>query len=167
VGSVCAYTCIRIIGDRAHPLISVNYYSFLATVISFLALMCVPSIGFQLPADFREWALLLSLGVSGYFLQYLFTAGMQYDKSSRATNMMYTSMIFALGLDKLIWGIVPGWTSIIGSALILGSTLFVALRMDPAKVAKKSEADIEVEYGLIDGMDSDDEVRDDERTVRG
>lgn len=58
-------------------------------------------------------------------------AGLAYEKSSRATNMTYTQMLFALGFDKLIFGHTPGVMSILGSSLILGSAIVVAIQQDP------------------------------------
>lgn len=42
--------------------------------------------------------------------------------------MIYTNMLFALGLDKLVFGQSPGWWSLAGSGLILGSAIFVAVK---------------------------------------
>lgn len=60
-------------------------------------------------------------------MQFLLTAGLAYEKSSRATNMVYTQMLFALAFDKLVWDTTPGVLSILGSSLILGSALYVAV----------------------------------------
>lgn len=145
LGGAGAYTIIRWIGQRAHPLISVNYYAFTCTLISATSLLFIPSIAFELPANFREWMLLSFLGISGFLLQFLLTAGLQADRSSRATNMMYSQMLFALVLEKLVWGSVPGLISIIGGLLILGSTVFVALRKGVSKD----------EHGIQQAMDEE------------
>lgn len=42
--------------------------------------------------------------------------------------MIYTNMLFALALDKLVFGQSPGWWSLGGSGLILGSAVFVVLQ---------------------------------------
>lgn len=42
--------------------------------------------------------------------------------------MIYTNMLFALALDKLVFGQSPGWWSLGGSGLILGSAVFVAVQ---------------------------------------
>ena len=41
--------------------------------------------------------------------------------------MVYTQMLFALAFDKLVWNTTPGLMSIVGSSLILGSALYVAV----------------------------------------
>jgi drug/metabolite transporter (DMT)-like permease len=179
VGGCGAMTAIRWIGTRAHPLISVNYFSVWCTLVSLVAVAAVPSVGFRLPANIVEWSLLASLGGCGFFLQFLLTAGLAYGGQSedgstssrrrrvrngeeegdgeeeglgsggrgrstekerdellkqgsgtRATNMVYSQMLFALMFDKLIWGITPGVSSWAGSGLILVSAVWVAVARD-------------------------------------
>lgn len=80
--------------------------------------------------------------------QFLLAAGLQYEKSSRATNMVYVQMLFALSFDKLIWGTTPGTLSIIGSSLILGSAIYVAMHKDaPKKTVERW--DQEEQQGLM------------------
>jgi len=87
-GAASAYTTIRIIGNRAHPLISVTYFSFWCTLVSTVALLFVPSIPFVLPSTPHQWMLLLFIGLSGFIMQFLLTAGLRAEKSGRATNMV-------------------------------------------------------------------------------
>ncbi len=136
-GAAVAFVSIRWIGNRAHSLVSVNYLSVLSTMVSAICLLFVPGTKFQLPADSLEWAYLLSLGVCGFIMQFLITKGLQNDKSgSRATNMVYTQLIFALAFDYIFLGKTPALFSIVGGILILGSVLFMALHVDDSKVKK-------------------------------
>ncbi|KAH0563063.1 hypothetical protein GP486_002369 [Trichoglossum hirsutum] len=136
VGAAGAYTTIRWIGKRAHPLISVNY--------------------------FASWCTVVSATETHLQQQILLTSGLQYEKSSRATNMVYTQMLFALAFDKIVWGHSPGIISIVGSSLILGSAIYVALRREHAS-QKKSAAQNTVaaiadeERALVEGMDDVDD----------
>ena len=127
LGAASAYTTIRWIGKRAHPLISVNYFAAWTTIVSTVALLAVPGIDFQLPANLRQWVYLVFLGICGFLMQFLLTAGLQHEKGSRATNMVYTQMLFALAFDKIVWNTTPGAWGIAGSSLILGSALYIAL----------------------------------------
>ncbi|KAI7056039.1 hypothetical protein KC352_g44450, partial [Hortaea werneckii] len=70
--------------------------------------------------------------------QFLLAAGLAYEKSSRATNMTYTQMLFALAFDKLIFGHTPDLMSIAGSTLIVGSALYVATFADTGSGQDKS-----------------------------
>ncbi|KAF2704863.1 hypothetical protein K504DRAFT_461112 [Pleomassaria siparia CBS 279.74] len=132
-GAAGAYTTLRWIGKRAHPLISVNYFATWCTLVSMVMMLAVPSIGFLLPASLKDWEYLIFLGICGFVMQFLLAAGLQYEKSSRATNMVYTQMLFALAFDKLVWGTTPGTLSIIGSSLILGSAIYVAMHKENSK----------------------------------
>lgn len=88
-------------------------------------------------------------------------AGLAYEKSSRATNMTYTQMLFALGFDKLIFGHTPGVMSILGSSLILGSAIVVAIQQDPNRGQpnrdgvreERGSADEESRAGLMSGAE--------------
>ncbi|KAL8681828.1 MAG: hypothetical protein Q9186_002060 [Xanthomendoza sp. 1 TL-2023] len=139
IGAASAYTTIRMIGQRAHPLISVNYYAAWTTLVATAVLLLVPGMGFQLPSGPKQWIYLVFLGVCGFVMQVLLTAGLSYEKSSRATNMVYTNMLFALVFDKLVFDTTLSRLSILGSSFILGSALYIAVKQDPSKKSKKGE----------------------------
>lgn len=50
-----AYATIRVIGKRAHSLVSVNYFAVLATVSSFLIIMIHPHLQFEIPQSPAQW----------------------------------------------------------------------------------------------------------------
>lgn len=150
VGASGAYTTIRIMGDRAHALISVNYFALIATVGSAVALLAAPGIGFAMPRSAREWALLILLGSLGFVLQFLLTSGLQLDKSSKATSMLYTQVIFALIFDWAIWGVLPGGWSLFGGAIIIASTLWSALHKPQAPKSKpEAKKPVDEETALL------------------
>ncbi|THX90372.1 hypothetical protein D6D05_00515 [Aureobasidium pullulans] len=128
LGASAAYTLIRVIGSRAHALISVNYFALISTFGSAGALLVLPGMGFTMPHGAREWLLLSLLGVLGFVLQFLLTAGLQLDRTSKATSMLYTGILFALAFDWAIWGVFPGFWSCIGGAVVIASTLWSALQ---------------------------------------
>ncbi|KAI8933399.1 hypothetical protein NX059_010014 [Plenodomus lindquistii] len=152
-GASGAYTMIRVIGNRAHALMSVNYFALIATIGSTIALLAIPGIGFQKPQAARDWILLVAMGVLGFILQFLLTAGLQLDKSSKATSMLYVQVIFALAFDWGIWGVIPGGWSMFGGAIVIASTLWSALQKPrAAAVAKKNKPD---EESALLGSDSE------------
>ncbi|CAD0098575.1 unnamed protein product [Aureobasidium mustum] len=118
LGASAAYTLIRVIGSRAHALISVNYF-----------------------------ALISSIGSAGFVLQFLLTAGLQLDRTSKATSMLYTGILFALAFDWAIWGVFPGFWSCVGGAVVIASTLWSALQKSKgasqSAVTKKEVVDEE------------------------
>ena len=150
MGAVIAYTTIRWIGKRAHPLISVNYFAVWCTIVSSVALIFIPSVPFKLPHTLRQWLLLVAIGVTGFVMQYLLTAGLRYEKGSRATNMVYCQMLFALAMDKVVWGTTPNVMSLIGSSLILGGAIVVAIHKEKTSTTKDEPLRSDEERGLLD-----------------
>lgn len=68
LGAAGAYTTIRWIGKRAHPLISVNYFAVWCTLVSIVMMFALPGVGFLLPAGLRDWCYLLFLGICGFVM---------------------------------------------------------------------------------------------------
>lgn len=124
----------------------------------------LPSVPFSLPAFGLDWALLAFLGACGFVMQFLLAAGLQLERSGRATNMVYCQMLFALAADKVVFGTGPdawGWA---GSCAVLGSAVVVAVgRERGGGVGGKGEGD--EERGLVEGMD-DGEEGEEEGAVR-
>ncbi|KAL8854668.1 MAG: hypothetical protein Q9221_000450 [Calogaya cf. arnoldii] len=166
LGAASAYTTIRMIGQRAHPLISVNYFAAWTTLVATAVLLFVPGMDFQLPSGVKQWSYLIFLGVCGFVMQILLTAGLSYEKSSRATNMVYTNMLFALAFDKLVFDTTMGMLSILGSSLILGSALYIAVKQDPSKKTKTDERMLrDEEVGLMSDGDGNGTITSEEGNV--
>ena len=68
IGAAGAYTTIRWIGRRAHPLISVNYFATWCTLVSIVMMFALPGVGFLLPANLKEWCMLMFLGICGFVM---------------------------------------------------------------------------------------------------
>lgn len=123
IGSSGSYTTIRIIGNRAHALQSVNYYAFLCTLGSAIFIVLFPGVSFTSLSS-HQWIPLFLLGFLGFALQFLLTKGLQLDSSSKATSMMYSQVIYAILFDWFMWGVLPDRWDIIGGIIVLGSTLW-------------------------------------------
>ena len=68
IGAATAYTTIRWIGKRAHPLISVNYFAAWSTLVSIVLMVTLPSVGFLIPSSLKDWAYLIFLGICGFIM---------------------------------------------------------------------------------------------------
>jgi hypothetical protein len=84
--------------------------------------------------------------------------------------MTYTQMLFALTFDKFFFGHSPNWMSIMGSSLILGPAIFVAMQKnvdEPTAVAEGGRAphDEEAQQGLMNGMADDEQYDEDGRPM--
>ncbi|KAK6949855.1 hypothetical protein Daesc_008178 [Daldinia eschscholtzii] len=147
-GAAAAYSTIRVIGKRAHSLVSVNYFAVLATVGSFVIILVVPGLEFKIPQTLTQWALLIAIGIAGFLLQFLLTEGLQREKAGRATNLIYTQMVFALILERIVWGTTPPVESLFGSALIIGSAIWVSLQKSKTATRQKAQV-VDEEQSLL------------------
>ncbi len=94
--------------------------------------------GVVIPALALPWAFhmptmetipyLLAIGVTGGLGQYFLTRGFQLAPASLLSPFNYTGLIWATGLDILIWNYVPGWPVFAGGAIIMSSYLFILYR---------------------------------------
>ncbi len=74
---------------------------------------------------------MLFIGFSGFTGQFLLTTALAHRRSPRVLALAYTQMLFALVLDRVVFGAVPGVWSLAGSALILGSCIWAAFAKEP------------------------------------
>lgn len=138
LGGSFAFTTIRAIGTRAHPLISVNYFSTWCIIVSSSVLTFAPMLDigqphlqFAFPHSLRQWILLLLICICGFGTQFLGTKGLGLERSNRATAMVYTQMLFAASFDRFVFGHEMGPMSLGGCGLIIGSALWAALSKKP------------------------------------
>lgn len=155
LGAAGAFTTLRTIGKRAHPLISVNYFGVISTIMSSVALIFAPMLNVDQPAlqwvnpsTLKQWLLLLPLGILGFTMQYLLTSGLGADKSNRANSMVYTHMLFAVSFDRWVFGHNMSLMSGAGCTLILGSAIGVILLKKPA-APKMPVDDVERHGNLV------------------
>ncbi|GAB0133825.1 hypothetical protein EsDP_00002219 [Epichloe bromicola] len=153
LGAAGAFTALRAIGKRAHPLISVNAFAVICTIIcaTFLTLGPVldigqPSLRWMPPTSIKQWLLLSSLGWFGFIMQYLMTAGLGADKSNRANAMVYTHMLFAASFDRWIFGHHMGLMSFAGCTLILGSAVGVIVLKKPPPLPKAGDVETQSNF---------------------
>jgi len=137
-----SFVTIRFIGQRANAVILVSYFALISTILSFICIVMSPTLTFKVPQTTKQWGLFIVIGVTGFFMQFLMTAGMQYEKASRAASMMYTQIVFGIIWEYIIWHHLPNLWSWIGTFIIL-STSFCVFYF------KKSEID-EIPHRIID-----------------
>ena len=83
--------------------------------------------------------------------------------------MVYTQMLFALALDKLVWGTIPTIISLVGSSLILGSAIYVAVQKEGEKKNNDVRENIgqDEELGLLTDVHEEDGRADGDNERRG
>lgn len=133
VGATGAYTAIRAIGRRAHPMHAMTFFSLWCTIMASLG-MVVFGIPVAYPISWKWSLLLLMVGVFGFVAQILLTLGLQRETVSRGSTGVYFQMLFAVVLERLIFGVMPSLLSVLGAAIIMSSALCVALtRREPTR----------------------------------
>lgn len=141
-GMASVYIIIRYIGNRAHAIMNVSYFSLVTLVVSMVGIILIPSMRFQMPHSIKEWFLFLNLGISGFAHQMLLTLGIQKERAGRGSLITYTQLIYALLWDVLLYHHLPNIWSWCGMVLIIGSTLYVVkikLDEDAAKFERLSQ----------------------------
>lgn len=118
VFSGLVYTIINKIGTKDHPVVVVNYFMAIATIVG-----GVLSISHWKNPAGLEWILLFSLGVSGYFGQLYMTKAFQTAKTNQVAPLKYLEVIFTL-IFGLLWfdEIYTIW-SLLGITLIVGGLI--------------------------------------------
>ncbi|KAF1961006.1 hypothetical protein CC80DRAFT_489228 [Byssothecium circinans] len=149
-GASIAYATIRVIGKRSHSLISVNYFAGIATVGSTLIILIHPDLHFVVPRKASQWGLIAIIGLAGFLLQFLLTEGLQREKAGRATNLTYLQLVFALVIERVIWGTTPPFQSLVGAALIIGAAVWVSLQKN-AQGVEERKGPVDEESRLLGG----------------
>ncbi|CCK72133.1 DMT family transporter KNAG_0J00500 [Huiozyma naganishii CBS 8797] len=141
VGMGSVYIIIRHIGDRAHAIMNVSYFSLVTFVVSIVGILVIPSMRFQIPHTWKEWILFANLGVSGFYHQFLLTLGIQRERAGRGSLITYTLLVYALFWDIFLYHHFPPLWSWCGMFLIVGSTVYVVkMKMDDAEQDGTGEA---------------------------
>jgi drug/metabolite transporter (DMT)-like permease len=148
LGASVAYATIRVIGKRAHSLISVNYFAAIATIVSAAVLLVHPDLHFVIPKSVFEWSLIAVIGLTGFLLQFLLTEGLQREKGGRATNLVYMQLVFALIIERVIWGTTPPIESFFGAGLIISAALWISLQKNTPVEQRKPEV-VDEESSLL------------------
>jgi drug/metabolite transporter (DMT)-like permease len=92
-----------------------------------IALPILPFV-WNMPASWFDLLLLLAVGASGSFGHYLLIVAHHRAPASVLSPFIYTQLVWAVALGYLVFANVPsGWT-ILGSAIVIGSGLYLLNR---------------------------------------
>ena len=120
VFSAVAYVTIRRLRAE-HPMVIVFYFTLVSVIGS-------------LPAAFHdavwptpvEWLILLGVGVTTQIGQVSLTRGLRLERAGKATAVAYLQVVFAALWGALFFAEIPDAGTLLGTALVIGSTLVVA-----------------------------------------
>ena len=69
--------------------------------------------------------LLVALSITGFLGQLAITEAFNHGQASVTASFEYSALAWALGLDWLLWAALPDRYTIIGSAIIIGSGIYL------------------------------------------
>ncbi|KAB1071326.1 DMT family transporter [Tamlana haliotis] len=116
------YVIISKIGKADHPVVVVNYFMVISTIIGGV----IASFNWTTPVG-MDWFLLLSLGVFGYFGQVYMTKAFQIAATNQVAPLKYLEVIFTVLFGAFIFGEVYTLLSLLGIAMIIGALVLNAL----------------------------------------
>jgi len=108
------YVVITKIGNQDHPVVIVNYFMWISTILGGLL-----SIFYWQTPKGIEWILLLSLGVFGYYGQLFMTKAYQIGAANKVVPLKYVEVIFTMVLAIVWFGDVYPILSVFGTILVI------------------------------------------------
>jgi drug/metabolite transporter (DMT)-like permease len=81
--------------------------------------------GWMTPASARDWTALIANGIANAIGQYLWTRALHLAPASAVAPFSYFSLVWAIVLGFLVWGDLPSATLLMGSAVVVGSGMFL------------------------------------------
>lgn len=86
------------------------------------------------PVAPEHWWIVAGVGLVGALGQYAITEAFTRTEASVIAPLEYTALAWGVGLDVLLWNILPDWITFIGAAIIVGSGLYLIRRERHAAV---------------------------------
>jgi len=122
VFSGLVYVVISKIGKGDHPVVIVNYFMVISTLVG--AILCIPD---WVTPQGLEWLMLLSLGVFGYFGQIFMTKAFQIASTNQVAPLKYLEVIFTLLFGVFLFSEIYTMYSLLGIAMIICGLILNAL----------------------------------------
>lgn len=72
-----------------------------------------------------HWPLVAGLAVTGFLGQLAITEAFRHGQASVVAPFEYTALAWGMGLDWVLWQAVPGYPTLLGGAIIIGSGLYL------------------------------------------
>ena len=108
------FVTIKKIGNREHPLLIINYFMGITTILSGILLFF-----YWKPLNSYELTMLVLVGVMGYFGQRFMTMSLQMESIVNVAPFKYLELVYAFAIGYFIFGEGYSWMSLIGICCIL------------------------------------------------
>lgn len=126
-----AMISIRKLSQTEHSLTIVFYFSAFCTVMSGLWMLTV----WTNPTPLSLFYLMMT-GLLGGVAQMGMTYAYAKAPAAYTSAFSYFGIIFAAGLDFLVWHLVPVWQIWVGSPFVMGAGLYIVWRETRKKISK-------------------------------
>jgi len=114
---------IRKLSETDQPVTILSYQAFLVAVC-----VAFPAFYYWQPPTQMEWLLLLGVGVVSYGAQMLNIYAYKWGEASVLASLDYIRLLYATVLGYLIFATVPSFYTWLGSAVIIGASLYTVQR---------------------------------------
>jgi drug/metabolite transporter (DMT)-like permease len=126
-----AMIAIRKMADTEPNVAIVFYFTLTGTVVGAATL---PFNGVW--PDLADVHILVTIGLIGGIAQILMTRAYQMAPASVIAPFDYASLVFALSLGLVVWGEFPAPIELVGTAIIVGSSLYIAFRERQRRIVR-------------------------------
>jgi drug/metabolite transporter (DMT)-like permease len=81
-----------------------------------------------IPIAGEHWPWIAAVGLTGWAGQHLITEAFRLAPASLVAPYEYTAMIWAVGIDWIVWQVLPGVRMLAGAAIVVGAGLYLLNR---------------------------------------
>ncbi|KAF8876603.1 hypothetical protein CPB84DRAFT_1795735 [Gymnopilus junonius] len=157
MGFAGGYISIRAIGKKAHYMHNLAFFFIFPVIISTILMAATRTPWIVVPR--WDWfALFASIIFFGFCTQSLLVLGLQRETAGRGSMAIYTQIVFAAILERIIFHVNPTFLSVLGSVLILSSAVYLSVmdfkendivKGSPSMNMSQVETSRELEEGLL------------------
>lgn len=134
LASALSYGFVAILIRKMSATETLASVSFYTSVFYMVLGLCV-SIPLWETIRAEDWPLFVIIGVAGAGAQILMTASYRAAPVAAVAPFEYSSFVWALAFDFVIFSLTPSWATLAGAAVIIASGLYIVRREDVRKAA--------------------------------
>ena len=114
---------VRSLASTENPLTIAIYFMVIGAILTGVI---QPWYWQSIPANML-W-LFIGVGIAGASGQLLMAYALKFAEASIVSPFNYTAILWAIGFDALLWGVLPTWTTLIGALIITVTGIYIFRR---------------------------------------